>query len=207
MSVCTWFHPVPSACHAESLTPIPQVGTLAAALVHQSVLPLSLAPHHRAFDHQLAFSLERGLPSVLSSLSSHRLPFPSLAFDFIHASHCPPFASKAGQEIHHGGAPPPIRGKPSLFLLCFLVQFLLVLLPKYPSICSSPPAVRVFFLEVHRLLRPGGFFVLAGPPVAWPGMRHWNRTRLLAKRMCWQLKQLTVRGQWCGKRHHWDSAS
>ena len=52
---------------------------------------------------------------------------------------------------------------------------------------------RLYFLEVHRLLRPGGFFVLVGAPVASTRMaRLWDEILVLTGQLCWQLKQLSV---------------
>ncbi|GJP78182.1 hypothetical protein CLOP_g8513 [Closterium sp. NIES-67] len=42
--------------------------------------------------------------------------------------------------------------------------------------------------EVDRLLRPNGYFILAGQPVAWRGkIAEWKRLRLLGKALCWEL--------------------
>lgn len=43
-------------------------------------------------------------------------------------------------------------------------------------------------LEVDRVLRPGGFFVLSGPPVRWPGRdAEWAEVQALARGMCYTL--------------------
>ncbi|MCO5546835.1 hypothetical protein L7F22_000272 [Adiantum nelumboides] len=50
-----------------------------------------------------------------------------------------------------------------------------------------------YFLEVDRLLRPGGYFVLSGPPVQWPKQEsEWRVLQELASIMCYQL--LAVEG-------------
>lgn len=44
----------------------------------------------------------------------------------------------------------------------------------------------VYLLEVDRLLRPEGYFVLGGPPVNWNGSEtSWAALSALTQRMCW----------------------
>ncbi|KAI9111995.1 hypothetical protein K1719_016891 [Acacia pycnantha] len=75
----------------------------------------------------------------------------------------------------------------------------------------------VYLNEVDRLLRPGGFWVLSGPPINWK--RHWKgwertkedlneeQTKLenVAKRLCW--KKLVEKGDiaiWQKPKNHLD---
>ncbi|WOL16099.1 putative methyltransferase PMT19 [Canna indica] len=56
----------------------------------------------------------------------------------------------------------------------------------------------LYMLEIDRVLRPGGYWVLSGPPINWKNMyKRWSRTREdleaeqraiedLAKRLCWK---------------------
>lgn len=64
------------------------------------------------------------------------------------------------------------------------------------SLCHASGGV--FLLEVDRVLRPGGFWVLSGPPINWEkNWKGWEKTEEemkglqdkiedLAKRMCWK---------------------
>ncbi|KAM1678424.1 hypothetical protein ACFXTN_035130 [Malus domestica] len=56
----------------------------------------------------------------------------------------------------------------------------------------------MYLIEVDRVLRPGGYWILSGPPIHWKkNWRGWNRTRedlkqeqdsieSVAKRLCWK---------------------
>lgn len=56
----------------------------------------------------------------------------------------------------------------------------------------------LFLIEVDRVLRPGGYWILSGPPIRWKKYwRGWNRTRTdlkseqdriekVAKSLCWK---------------------
>ncbi|CAI5968640.1 unnamed protein product [Closterium sp. NIES-64] len=100
-------------------------------------------PPRDGFRGQAQFALERGLPALVGILATMRLPFPSLAFDLVHCSHCQvPFGLPNGTHL----------------------------------------------FEVDRVLRAGGFFVLAGPPVRWPGRAaEWRTLRDKARALCWRL--------------------
>ncbi|CAN1236825.1 Probable methyltransferase PMT15 [Linum grandiflorum] len=44
-----------------------------------------------------------------------------------------------------------------------------------------------YLLEVDRVLRPGGYWILSGPPINWEGhYKGWNRTRDDLKSICWK---------------------
>ncbi|KAI5428838.1 hypothetical protein KIW84_033729 [Lathyrus oleraceus] len=50
-----------------------------------------------------------------------------------------------------------------------------------------------YFLEVDRLLRPGGYLVISGPPVRWPKQeKEWSDLQAVAKTLCYE--QITVDG-------------
>ncbi|XP_031090558.1 probable methyltransferase PMT13 [Ipomoea triloba] len=50
-----------------------------------------------------------------------------------------------------------------------------------------------YFIEVDRLLRPGGYFVISGPPVQWPKEdKQWAELQAVAKSMCYE--QVVVEG-------------
>ncbi|KAL0347839.1 UNVERIFIED_CONTAM: putative methyltransferase PMT13 [Sesamum calycinum] len=45
-----------------------------------------------------------------------------------------------------------------------------------------------YFLEVDRLLRPGGYLVISGPPVQWPKQeKEWADLQGVARSLCYQL--------------------
>ncbi|RVW32631.1 putative methyltransferase PMT13 [Vitis vinifera] len=46
-----------------------------------------------------------------------------------------------------------------------------------------------YFLEVDRLLRPGGYLVISGPPVLWPKLdKEWADLQAVARALCYELK-------------------
>ncbi|CAI5511597.1 unnamed protein product [Closterium sp. Naga37s-1] len=118
------------------------MGGFAVELLRQGMITVSLGPRD-GFRGQAQFALERGLPALVGILATMRLPFPPLAFDLVHCSHCQvPFGLPNGTHL----------------------------------------------AEVDRVLRPGGFFVLAGPPVRWAGRAaEWRALRDKARALCWRL--------------------
>ncbi|XP_058085010.1 probable pectin methyltransferase QUA3 [Magnolia sinica] len=45
-----------------------------------------------------------------------------------------------------------------------------------------------YFIEVDRLLRPGGYFVISGPPVQWPKQdKEWADLQAVAQALCYEL--------------------
>ncbi|RAL48958.1 hypothetical protein DM860_001278 [Cuscuta australis] len=45
-----------------------------------------------------------------------------------------------------------------------------------------------YFIEVHRLLRPGGYFVISGPPVQWPKQeKEWSDLQSATSSLCYEL--------------------
>ncbi|KAJ4952608.1 hypothetical protein NE237_029440 [Protea cynaroides] len=47
---------------------------------------------------------------------------------------------------------------------------------------------RTYFIELDRLLRPGGYFVVFGPPVQWPKQeKEWADLQALAQTLCYEL--------------------
>lgn len=44
-----------------------------------------------------------------------------------------------------------------------------------------------YFIEVDRLLRPGGYLVISGPPVQWHGLdKEWKDLQAVAKALCYK---------------------
>ncbi|KAF8413113.1 hypothetical protein HHK36_001089 [Tetracentron sinense] len=62
-----------------------------------------------------------------------------------------------------------------------------------------------YFVEVDRLLRPGGYLVISGPPVQWPKQdKEWAELQAVARSLCYEL--IVVDGNtviW--KKHSGDS--
>ncbi|ESW11948.1 hypothetical protein PHAVU_008G072600 [Phaseolus vulgaris] len=45
-----------------------------------------------------------------------------------------------------------------------------------------------YFIEVDRLLRPGGYLVISGPPVQWPKQdKEWSDLQAVARALCYEL--------------------
>ncbi|OIT07269.1 PREDICTED: probable methyltransferase PMT13 [Nicotiana attenuata] len=45
-----------------------------------------------------------------------------------------------------------------------------------------------YFIEVDRLLRPGGYLVISGPPVQWPKQdKEWGDLQTVARSLCYEL--------------------
>jgi Putative S-adenosyl-L-methionine-dependent methyltransferase len=56
----------------------------------------------------------------------------------------------------------------------------------------------LYLLEIDRVLRPGGYWVLSGPPISWRSLyKGWGRTKEdlegeqmaiedMARRLCWK---------------------
>ncbi|KAL8139170.1 hypothetical protein V2J09_005171 [Rumex salicifolius] len=63
------------------------------------------------------------------------------------------------------------------------------------SRCLIPFAAynATYFIEVDRLLRPGGYFVVSGPPVQWPKQdKEWADLQAVAKALCYEV--ITING-------------
>ncbi|KAL7592752.1 hypothetical protein Lser_V15G31651 [Lactuca serriola] len=44
-----------------------------------------------------------------------------------------------------------------------------------------------YFIEVDRLLRPGGYLIISGPPVQWHGLdKEWEELQTVAKALCYE---------------------
>lgn len=104
-------------------------------------------------------------------LGTRRLPFPAFSFDLMHCSRCLiPFSAY------------------SKFFFLSLPSFLCDLVTNYltPDECCLADAT--YFLEVDRLLRPGGYLVISGPPVQWPKQdKEWADLQAVARALCYEL--------------------
>lgn len=63
------------------------VASFGAFLMQRNVTTLSVAPKD-VHENQIQFALERGVPAMVAVFSTHRLLYPSQAFDLIHCSRC-----------------------------------------------------------------------------------------------------------------------
>lgn len=144
---------------------------------------MSFAPRD-THEAQVQFALERGVPAMIGVMATQRLPYPARAFDMAHCSRCL--------------IPWHAFGKSSRNLID---------IPTNNSSCattldSEPEKMFVsdglYLIEVDRVLRPGGFWILSGPPIHWKKYyQGWERTQEdlkneqdsieeVAKRLCWK---------------------
>ncbi|KAL5071111.1 hypothetical protein RYX36_021998 [Vicia faba] len=63
------------------------VASFGAFLMQRNVTTLSIAPKD-VHENQIQFALERGVPAHVAVFATHRLMYPSQAFDLIHCSRC-----------------------------------------------------------------------------------------------------------------------
>ncbi|PIA60471.1 hypothetical protein AQUCO_00300166v1 [Aquilegia coerulea] len=63
------------------------VASFGAFLLSRNVITLSIAPKD-VHENQIQFALERGVPAMVAAFATHRLLYPSQAFDLIHCSRC-----------------------------------------------------------------------------------------------------------------------
>ncbi|CAN6705083.1 unnamed protein product [Malus baccata var. baccata] len=63
------------------------VASFGAYLLSRDVLTMSVAPKD-VHENQIQFALERGVPAMVAAFATHRLLYPSQAFDLIHCSRC-----------------------------------------------------------------------------------------------------------------------
>ncbi|XWS21692.1 hypothetical protein CRYUN_Cryun30bG0076100 [Craigia yunnanensis] len=63
------------------------VASFGVFLLQRNVTTLSIAPKD-VHENQIQFALERGVPAMVAVFATHRLLYPSQAFDLIHCSRC-----------------------------------------------------------------------------------------------------------------------
>ncbi|KAK1570952.1 hypothetical protein Q3G72_009564 [Acer saccharum] len=63
------------------------VASFGAYLLSRNVITMSVAPKD-VHENQIQFALERGVPAMAAAFATHRLLYPSQAFDLIHCSRC-----------------------------------------------------------------------------------------------------------------------
>ena len=152
-----------------------QVASFGGTLLSQGILALSFAPRD-SHKSQIQFALERGVPAFVAMLGTRRLPFPASSFDLMHCSRCLiPFTAYSESPWSYG----------NLFFVCVtpLVVTGLVLILR-----GDLSADATYFVEVDRLLRPGGYLVISGPPVQWPKQdKEWADLQAVARALCYEL--------------------
>jgi hypothetical protein len=63
------------------------VASFGAYLLSRNVMTMSIAPKD-VHENQIQFALERGVPAMVAAFATHRLLYPSQAFELIHCSRC-----------------------------------------------------------------------------------------------------------------------
>jgi tRNA wybutosine-synthesizing protein 1 len=115
------------------------------ALLEKYVITLSLGLTNDQTD-LAQVALERGIPATIGSLGSHRLPFPSGAFDAIHCGEC-------NIPWHSNGiacsVPFHSLGPEFYYLFTFWTNYVLYGLGAK------------LLIEINRILRPGGYFIIS----------------------------------------------
>lgn len=171
-----------------------QVASWGAYLLSRNIVTVSFAPRD-THEAQVQFALERGVPALIGVFASIRLPYPSRAFDMAHCSRC---LIPWGQY-----------GNPKLFISTCTTLFPHLVFEFFFLACNFlflffnyGCADGLYLIEVDRILRPGGYWILSGPPINWEKhWKGWNRTQQdlkaeqngienVAKSLCWKkLKQ------------------
>lgn len=111
-------------------------GSLGAHLFSKQLLTTCIADYEES-GSQVQITLERGLPAIIASFGSVKLPFPSLSFDMLHCRRCGIVWD------------------------------------------DKPAAGGTLLLEVDRLLKPGGYFVLTSNTS--------GRLPVAAEDLCWRM--------------------
>ncbi|GAB4861231.1 Probable pectin methyltransferase qua2 [Ancistrocladus abbreviatus] len=62
-------------------------GSFGAHLFSKQLLTMCIA-NYEASGSQVQLTLERGLPAMIGSFSTHQLPYPSLSYDMVHCARC-----------------------------------------------------------------------------------------------------------------------
>lgn len=160
-----------------------QVASWGAYLLSRNILTVSFAPRD-THEAQVQFALERGVPALIGVMASIRLPYPSRAFDMAHCSRCLIPWGQYGNK----------------FLWIFLIFWILFVSFSVGglSLIYGCWAGGLYLIEIDRILRPGGYWILSGPPVNWKKhWKGWNRTaedlnneqsgiEAVAKSLCWK---------------------
>ncbi|KAF9609732.1 hypothetical protein IFM89_018180 [Coptis chinensis] len=144
------------------------VASFGAFLFSRNVTTLSIAPKD-VHENQIQFALERGVPAMVAAFATHRLLYPSQAFDLIHCSRCR--INWTRDALH----------PQDLLIILVLIRFIILFA------CGEDG---VLLLEVNRILRAGGYFAWAAQPVYKHEenlQEQWKEMEDLTVSLCWQL--------------------
>ena len=147
------------------------VASFAAYLLPLGIKTMSFAPND-AHENQIQFALERGVGAMISAVSTKQLPYPSASFEMVHCSRCRVDWHANGNVWSDG------------FVLCWYGLVIVIMLFKLDS------SDGILLKEVHRLLRPNGYFVYTSPPAYRNDKEYpviWDKLVSLANSMCWKL--------------------
>lgn len=115
------------------------------------------------------------MPAFVAMLGTRRLPFPAFSFDLMHCSRCliPFTAYSKSLRLYNLSC-----------LLCVIFFVAAIVLIVLGDFCADA----TYFIEVDRLLRPGGYLVISGPPVQWPKQdKEWADLQAVARALCYEL--------------------
>lgn len=123
-------------------------GSFGAHLFSKQLLTMCIA-NYEFSGSQVQLTLERGLPAMVGSFTSKKLPYPYLSFDMVHCARC-----GIDWEQRDG----------------------------------------IFFVEVDRVLKPGGYFVWTSPVANTQKSKRnkenqskWNFVHGFAEKLCWDM--------------------
>ncbi|KAJ4850948.1 hypothetical protein Tsubulata_011524 [Turnera subulata] len=113
-------------------------GSFGAHLISLKLMPVCIASYE-ATGSQVQLALERGLPAMIGNFISRQLPFPSLSYDMVHCAQCGIVWDDKVVALH---------------------------VPVWIAWLSNHVFYKIdgmFLIEVDRVLKPGGYFVLTSP--------------------------------------------
>ncbi|KAL7209281.1 hypothetical protein ACSBR1_030921 [Camellia fascicularis] len=157
-----------------------QVASFGAALMDYNILTMSVAPREK-HEAQVQFALERGLPAMFGILMLYLVGG---------------FRKGFGKANRKG-----VCSSLSLRFESHSQLYSWRATASLPSRSAQDPEISrdgLFLLEIDRVLRPGGYWVLSGPPINWRvKYKGWERTPQdlengqkcledLARRLCWK---------------------
>ncbi|KAH9775663.1 putative methyltransferase PMT2 [Citrus sinensis] len=165
------------------------VASWGAYLFKKNVITMSFAPRD-SHEAQVQFALERGVPAVIGVLGTIKLPYSSRAFDMAHCSRC--LIPWSANELKISAL------KDLKFSTITWILGIQVYVNRY--IMEIFSADGMYMMEIDRVLRPGGYWVLSGPLINWrTNYQAWQRPikeleeeqrkiEEIAKLLCWEKK-------------------
>lgn len=149
-----------------------------AHLTSLKVMSICIGEYEDSSSH-VQLALERGLPAMIGNLLARQLPFPSLSFDMIHCTMC---ASNRNMIGNFEKKRKKRRGL--LYVHC-----------KTYNCSITFETGKKLLIEVNRLLKPGGYFVL--PSLGNRMETKWNAKYLIEMmkelELCWKLRGLSTK--------------